>query len=126
MASNDLSVGIEFVESVSNEFVCPVCCEILKSPFLTSCCGKHFCKACVERTKLNKDQCPLCQTKPIAGIIDKHCQRRINEVKVHCIRKKEGCTWIGPLSALDKHCNETTGDCEYVVISCPFSCGNVL
>ncbi|XP_065887890.1 TNF receptor-associated factor 4-like [Dysidea avara] len=112
----------EFVEPIPKEFICPVCYEVFATPFLTSCCGNHFCEACVRRTKTNKDQCPLCQTKPIAGIIDKHFQRRINERNVFCIRKAEGCAWIGPFCEVDKHCNETTGSCNYALVPCPFSC----
>ncbi|XP_065887991.1 TNF receptor-associated factor 4-like [Dysidea avara] len=114
----------EFLEGASKDFTCPVCFDIFKTPFLTACCGNHFCLSCVESTKENKDQCPLCQTSPINGIADKNLQRRINELKIYCKYKKEGCQWTGEIGELNKHLNldNIEGDCKYILVSCPYSC----
>jgi len=116
----------EFLEASSKDNSrCPVCYEIFKTPFLTACCGNHFCLSCVESTKKNKDQCPLCQTSPITGIIDKSLQRKINELKIYCKYRKEGCQWTGEINELNKHLgpNNTEDNCKYVLVSCPYLCG---
>ncbi|XP_065887779.1 TNF receptor-associated factor 4-like [Dysidea avara] len=124
MAVREVSAAseYEFLEPSSKDVSrCPVCFEIFKTPFLTACCGNHFCLSCVESTKENKDQCPLCQTSPINGIIDKNLQRRINELKIYCRYRKEGCQWTGEISELSKHL-DLEADCKYVLVSCPYSC----
>ena len=52
-----------------NEFICPICCCILKEPIECEKCNKSFCKKCVEAIKKNnkknnkKDLCPFCNNE---------------------------------------------------------------
>ena len=41
----------EFVDEASKDFDCPVCLQVVWNPFLTACCGNHFCDVCVRSTK---------------------------------------------------------------------------
>ena len=118
----------EFVEQTSKEFDCPVCFQFVWNPFLTACCGNHFCDACVKFTKEKSNQCPFCNEKPIIGIIDKKFQRQINELQVYCLHKKHGCSWVGELGKLSKHLKQdkTDGDCKFVQLSCSLSCGKAI
>ena len=93
----------EFVDKTSKDFDCPVCLQVVWNPFLTACCGNHFCDACVKSTKEKNDQCPFCYEKPIIGIIDKKFQRQINELQVYCLNKKHGCLWVGELGKFTEH-----------------------
>ena len=129
MALSKLSSSeCEFVEKTSKDFNCPVCFQFIWNPFLTACCGNHFCNACVKFTKEKSNQCPFCNEKPIIGIIDKKFQRQINELQVYCLHKKRGCLWIGELGKLTKHLEQdkTDGDCKFVQLSCSLSCGKII
>ena len=72
MALKQFSDCLEFVESPSKDFDCPVCFQIMQDPFLTACCGNHFCQVCMESTKEKNNRCPFCNEKRIAGIVDKN------------------------------------------------------
>lgn len=117
----------EFVQQPSRDFDCPICLEILKEPFLTACCGNHFCKPCVDATKKTGDHCPLCK-EAMSGIIDKKIQRQINELQIYCLNRNNGCTWMGELGSQEKHLSveETKGECKYVLLPCPLNCGQHL
>ena len=123
--SNFSSSSCEFVEQTSKDLDCPLCFQVLRKPFLTACCGNHLCEACVKITKKKKKRCPFCKKKPISGIIDKKFQRQINELQVYCLHKKQGCLWVGALSKLTEHLEEgeSVGECKFVSLSCPLSCG---
>ena len=129
MALSKLSSSeCEFVEQTSKDFDCPVCFQFIWNPFLTACCGNHFCDACVKVTKEKSNQCPFCNEKPIIGIIDKKFQRQINELQVYCLHKKRGCLWVGELGKLTEHLEQdkTDGDCKFVQLSCSLSCGKTI
>ena len=129
MALSKLSSSeCEFVEKTSKDFDCPVCFQFIWNPFLTACCGNHFCDACVKFRKEENNQCPFCNEKPIIGIIDKKFQRQINELQVYCLYKKRGCSWVGELGKLIEHLEQdkTDGDCKFVQVSCSLSCGKAI
>ena len=120
------SSDCEFVEQTSKDFDCPVCFQLIRNPFLTACCGNHFCDTCVKSMKEKSNRCPFCNEKPISGITDKKFQRQINELQVHCVHKKHGCLWIGELGKLATHLerNKSDGECKYVLLPCSLTCGN--
>ena len=122
------SSDCEFVEQTSKDFDCPVCFQLIWNPFLTACCGNHFCEACVESTKEKCNQCPFCNEKPVSGIIDKKFQRQINELQVYCVHKKHGCLWVGDLGKLTKHLerDRSDGECKFVLLHCSLACGKQL
>ena len=129
MALSKLSSSeCEFVEQTSKDFDCPICFQFVWNPFLTACCGNHFCDACVKFAKEKSNQCPFCNEKPIIGIIDKKFQRQINELQVYCLHKKHGCSWVGELGKLPKHLEQdkTDGDCKFIQLSCSLSCGKAI
>ena len=86
---------IDFVEPPSEELNCPICLGLLRDPFLTACCGNHFCETCANKVKQNNNRCPLCQDTPLNGIINKGLKRKVNELKVYCRHKQTGCGQVG-------------------------------
>ncbi len=53
----------EFMEPPPERYVqseCPVCLQIIREPHQVTCCGKKFCKACIEHIKVTKKPCPTC------------------------------------------------------------------
>lgn len=115
---------VQFVDGpLKEDWKCPVCLELLKTPFLTECCGHHFCDRCINTVQRQQNECPMCKTCPIKGIIDKHFKREINEAQVYCLLQSEGCDWTGELGNLNTHLSvgQQFGQCKYVVVSCPNS-----
>ena len=111
---------IQFVDGpVNDDWTCPVCLGLLKNPFLTECCGHHFCNECINTVP--QRVCPLCRTYPFRGIIDRRFQRELNEAQVYCRLRPQGCEWAGRLGHLETHLNmgELSGQCRYVSVICP-------
>ena len=102
------------------EINCPICLGTLREPYLTKCCGNHFCEDCIEIVKAGYNKCPLCQAVPLKGMINKSLRRKLNELKVYCVHEKMGCNWIGNLGKLDEHLaiGQSDGECQFVMIKC--------
>ena len=119
----------EFVEPPPKIFVaeCPICLHVLREPYQATCCGKNFCKTCLEVIKENKKPCPCCKSKRFSDFEDKRMQQTLYNMKVHCIHRNKGCEWTGELRTLDSHLNEgplikyALDGCPFTVTSCPLS-----
>ena len=120
----DVLGNIQLVETGLQDWDCPVCLQLLKDPFLTECCGHHFCTKCIDSVRQQKNECPLCKDYPIKGIIDKRFKREINEAQVYCPLRSQGCEWIGKYGNLNTHLNigKQSGQCKYVPVDCPNNC----
>ena len=122
------SEKLDFVVTPPQDRFCPVCTELLTEPFLSDC-GHHVCRECHKRIMAtSKTMCPTCQ-EPNAlktARLNKHLQREIYYLKVHCQNKigsKRGCQWIGELRELEDHLNPAKKSCKYIPLVCPFGCG---
>ena len=121
----------DFVEPPPKIFVaeCPICLHVLREPYQATCCGKNFCKACLEEIKESKKPCPCCKTKQFSDFEDKRMQQTLYDFKVYCIHKSKGCEWMGELRVLDEHLNANPSaksaleGCQFTVINCPLSYG---
>ena len=112
---------IQFVDGPLKDSNCPVCLELLKDPFLTECCGHHFCNECINFVRQLKNECPICKEWPITGIINKRFKREINEARVYCPLQQQGCEWTGEYGNLSTHLSvgQQYGQCKHVVVNCP-------
>jgi len=123
---------ITFVSSPSKDFECSVCLSVLSEPYLTTCCGSHFCKVCVEKVKRNNNECPACREKPVNAVIDKYFSRQLYQLQVYCPRRNvkvarawgTGCEWVGELGSVEKHLavDQLRGECQCVEVKCQL-CG---
>ena len=120
MAGSSKTVGYqcEFVDAVSEDFVCGLCRHVAREPQLTSCCGETFCKACITPVSEDKQPCPSCKTAEFTALLNVKYQRRILGLDVWCTMKDRGCEWTGKLEGLEAHLNLSTGDCKYVDVEC--------
>jgi len=53
---------VRMASAAEDDYICPVCCEIFKTPVLLSC-SHSFCKECLQqywRTKTSQE-CPVCR-----------------------------------------------------------------
>lgn len=120
----------------TDEFECPICTLVLKSPVQTRCCGAVFCKSCivqwstpsVSQRRVATTCCPQCRASPLQYFDDKRTERMVKNLTVTCSNHKSGCKWTGELRNLSSHLSSTsTSGCEHQVIPCPRKCGeNVL
>ena len=112
----------EFVDPPPNDYICPVCSEVLRKPMLTECCGSHVCEDCV--TDLY--QCPICNEAEFNFILDKRRWEMILELDVQCPLNNRGCMWTGELGVRGAHLDPLDGDCEYTDVDCTYGCGENL
>ncbi len=88
-----------------------------------SCCGRIYCKACLEeyRKYTNSDSgklhCPNCR-KATYSFHNRRGSRNIKCLRVKCSNVECGCTWEGELLYLKKHVSE----CPYARVTCPNKC----
>ncbi len=128
-----LGFDCEFVEPPPKRYVqseCPVCLQIIREPHQVTCCGKKFCKACIEDINAIKKPCPTCNEEEFSNFPDKGFKQSLYSLKVRCSHQKDGCEWMGELGQLNEHLNtdpqpgKQLDGCLFVEIDCMYSCGN--
>ena len=109
MANTDELGGYscEFVKQppVEVQVECPVCLQILREPYLVSCCGYSFCCGCIKQVETRKKSCPTCKEEGFTVFPNKGLQRMLNGFNVRCSNQNKGCKWTGELGQLDNHLN---------------------
>lgn len=88
---------------------CPICLLVQREPVQVSCCGKIFCKTCIQKIKQDSKPCPTCKETRYATFRDKSHQQSLYAFRVACSNRNDGCSWKGELGALEKHLKE----CRY-------------
>lgn len=115
----------DFLDNVV-EYECPLCLHVTREPSLTSCCGQHFCQACINSLQVDQTPCPLCKSADYSVFLDKKQKRRVLSLTVHCSNKACGCEWVKSLSELEGHLSTENGDCLFVRMSCSNGCGGTI
>ena len=126
MANEEGGFDCEFVEKppklVQSE--CPVCLLVLREPYQATCCGYGFCRVCIERVGADNKPCPCCNAGEFDCFEDKRLKRSLNDFKLHCINKKQGCQWVGELGGLENHLNSNPSQdkqlegCQFTKVHC--------
>ena len=117
---------LDFVETPSRDFFCPVTQELLRrEPHQTLCCGNHISPEAVASLQKRGKPCPICKEASLKTVPDKFFKRKVNEMKVRCPRKRTGCAWAGPLGELASHLSvgSEKGDCGFEEVACTYHCG---
>ena len=105
---------------------CPICKLIICEPYQVTCCGKSFCRACIQRIEAENKPCPTCNEENFESYHNKGLQQPLYEFKVFCSNKKSGCDWQGELGQLNDHLNSNPGKekrsigCAYEDLKCLF------
>ena len=118
----------EFVERPPKavQCECPVCLLVLREPHQVTCCGYSFCATCVKRVQEDKKCCPTCNEADFTVFPDKRLKRSLNEYRVYCCQRGEGCDWVGELGELDRHLNlqpppeKLLVGCQFSVVDCTY------
>ena len=116
----------EFIENPPQwlQIDCPVCLFVLREPYQATCCGKSFCKECIECIKANNKPCPCCKQEEFSDFPNKGLEQPLYGFLVYCNNKEEGCKWTGELGQLDSHLNLNTSlnnqleGCMFAKIKC--------
>ena len=105
---------------------CPICLLILREPFQVTCCGKSFCRACIQQIKARNKPCPTCNQDNFDSFQNKGLQQPLYGFQVSCSNKSSGCDWQGELGQLDQHLNlnpdkdKLSVGCAYTNVKCLF------
>ena len=89
-----------------------------------TCCGKSFCKACIEEAYDTSDYCPACKQDDYDVFPDKGLQQNLYSFMVYCSNRSEGCNWQGELRELEKHVNchpskkKQLVGCQFTKVKC--------
>ena len=116
----------EFIEEPPQAFQshCPICLLVLREPFQVICCGKSFCRQCLQRVKGRGKACPTCNEENLDSFHNKGLQQPLYGFRVFCSNKKSGCDWQGELGKLDQHLNlnpekdKLSVGCAYTEVKC--------
>ena len=115
----------EFVGEVANRYNCQICAKVIREPHLAVCCGQHFCESCLSKwfARQDKESCPHCRAegKGFHHVINKGLRSEINQLKIKCSNRGEGCGWTGELGQLKMHLTSEKG-CGFVIVVCPNKC----
>ena len=128
MAVSKLVSGFEceFVEKPPEiiQTECLICLLVLREPYQVICCGKSFCRSCIERVKALNNPCPHCNERNFTDFPNIGLQQSIYQLKVRCTHQNEGCKWTGELGELDNHLNldpqpaNQLKGCVFVTVKC--------
>ena len=116
----------EFIEQPQEiQTDCPICLQILREPHQVTCCGKSYCKDCIDQIKEDHLACPTCNQKGFVEFPNKGLQQSLYSFKVSCTHKEKRCDWTGELGQLEKHLNvnyskveNQLDGCDYVELGC--------
>ena len=109
MACSTTQIGGYDYESVDtnlpDEFQCPICTLVPRDVHQASCCGKMFCKSCLDELKRTSTNytCPNCR-KPLTNnyfFKDINMNRKIRNLQICCSNKV--CFWKGSLQDIHNH-----------------------
>ena len=106
----------DFVEKPSQDHMCPVTLELLRDPQQTTCCGQHLSLEAATRLQRERKPCPMCSEPNLTTMPDKFYKRKVNELKVRCPHKGNGCDWVGEVGNVDRHfasCLKRPSQCNF-------------
>ena len=107
-----------FVATISRNFLCLICFNVLKEPVLCPRNQHCFCRGCITKHLENSRRCPTCAdelteetlTEPPRMVKD-----YLNELNIRCVYHDRGCEEIVQLQHLDQHedsCGFTPAVCR--------------
>ena len=98
-----------FATTVSRNFICSICFNVLRDPVL--CPRNHhcFCRACITKHLENSQRCPTCADELTVESLaepQRTIKDYLNELNIHCVHINRGCQEIVELQNLE--CHEAT------------------
>ena len=112
MATKQKYYEYDFVDPLPEECPCPVCLEVQVDPHQVTCCGKIFCKSCLDKLINEGQKCPICRSSFFEDhqqFRDLNTERKIKQLRVRCKNIEKGCEWVGNLKDMK----------EFHILECP-------
>ena len=100
-----------------DDLICLICKLIAREPHQVNCCGKVFCKSCIDELQRRSKTCPNCRKRPRV-FNDRLSERRIKTLRLSCENEESGCQWLGKLEEFHQHME----NCEFTADFCPNDC----
>ncbi|XP_078490796.1 zinc finger protein [Ciona intestinalis] len=117
---NDETVGYdyEFIPSLDNKYMCPICLLALRDPVQTEC-GHRFCHLCILRCIRSKASCPVDQRTLFSNQLfqDRSAHREVLDLKAKC--PNIGCNLVVELRNIKDHITK----CPHRRTPCKNGCG---
>ena len=107
-----------FVITISRNFLCLICFNVLKDPVLCRRNQHCFCRGCITKHLENFRRCPTCAdelTEETLTEPPRMVKEYLNELNIRCIYHDRGCEEIVQLQHLDQHedsCGFTPAVCR--------------
>lgn len=99
-----------FIGNVPDRLLCLICQKVMRDPTLVVCCGKKFCKSCLQAflNTQSRPSCPNCQATEnelfkFLYVDEKGLKYEIDLLHIECPHHKKGCDWTGEIRNLGKH-----------------------
>ena len=95
-----------FVTTISRNFLCLICFNVLKDPVLCPRNQHCFCRGCITKHLENSQRCPTCADELTEDTLtEPHRMVRdyLNELNIRCVYHDRGCKEIVQLQHLDQH-----------------------
>ena len=107
-----------FVTTISRNFLCLICFNVLKDPVLCARNQHCFCRGCITKHLENSRRCPTCAdelTEETLTESNRMVKDYLNGLNIRCIYHDRGCEEIVQLQHLDQHedsCGFTPAVCR--------------
>ena len=107
-----------FVTTISRNFLCLICFNVLKDPVLCLRNQHHFCRGCITKHLEISRRCPTCAdelTEETLAEPQRMIKDYLNELNIRCVYHDRGCEEIVQLQHLDQHedsCGFTPAVCR--------------
>ena len=62
-APNNGGRDCKFVDPPPDKLVCQICLHVSGNPYQVTCCGRVYCKACLDEHKKHSTICPNCRKR---------------------------------------------------------------
>ena len=127
MATKQGDYQYDFVDPLPEECPCLVCLEVQVDPHQVTCCGKIFCKSCLDQLINIGQKCPNCRKNISCDKFfpDLNTERKIKHLQVRCENHTRGCKWVGYLKDLKPvhvpKCPNHLVPCTNIAENDPFS-----
>ena len=107
-----------FLTTISRNFLCLICFNVLKDPVLCPRNQHCFCRGCITKHLENFRRCPTCADELTEEILvepQRMIKDYLNELNIRCVYRDRGCEEIVQLQHLDQHedsCGFTPAVCR--------------
>ena len=96
------------VSSIPEEFLCPVCTNVVEKPVETAC-HHVFCKKCLSQAVERMPVCPCCRANvkgDSVSALQPVLFRMYSRIQMKCAMHCKGCDWKGNITDMEEHLND--------------------